>query len=149
MKGYSITLDTSGIEDRLQLPLIDDHHKIVATPLGDRLRVAGTAEFTGFDSTVTAGRIRLLLNQLNTLLPQHATALANTPRTDWACLRPMTPDGMPVIGPSPIENLWLNVGAGHMGWTLSAGAGRLLADLIAKRPTAPEMAAFGLTRSSR
>lgn len=147
VKGYSITLDTSGIEGRLRLPLIDDHHKIVATPLGDRLRVAGTAEFTGFDSTVRPGRIRLLLNQLDTLLPQHAATFVNAPRTDWACLRPMTPDGMPIIGPSPIGNLWLNVGAGHMGWTLAAGAGRLLADLIAVRPTALAAGAFGLTRS--
>lgn len=146
VKGYSLTLDVSAVEGRLRLPLIDDHHKIVATPLGSRLRVAGTAEFTGADSSISSARISLLRSQLDSLLPQHAATFASAPSTEWACLRPMTPDGVPVIGASPIENLWLNVGAGHMGWTVSAGAGRLLADMIAARPSELETTAFGWER---
>ena len=146
VKGYSLTLDVGAMEQRLRLPLIDDHHKIVATPLGERLRVAGTAEFTGFDSRINAARIQLLRKQLTTLLPQYAQAFAQAATTEWACLRPMTPDGVPIIGPSPISNLWFNVGAGHMGWTLAAGAGRLLADMIAARPLGTDAAAFALDR---
>lgn len=130
VKGYSITLDTRGLDGLPRLPLIDDHHKIVATPLGTRLRLAGTAEFAGFEHRLNRRRIQLLLAQLQTLLPQRSTELARAPRTEWACLRPMTPDGVPIIGPSRFRNLWLNTGAGHMGWTIAAGAGRVLTDLI-------------------
>lgn len=139
VKGYSVTIDTGGIDGLPRLPLIDDRHKIVATPLGTRLRVAGTAEFTGFDTRVNPRRIALLLTELKAILPQRGDALATAPRTDWACLRPMTPDGVPIIGPTRFDNLWLNTGAGHMGWTLAAGAGRLLADLLGRRQ--PELAA--------
>lgn len=148
VKGYSITIDGAGIEGLPRLPLIDDYHKVVLTPLGPRLRMAGTAEFTGFDTRVNARRIALLLRQLGELLPAQHAALSAAPRTDWACLRPMTPDGVPIIGPTPIENLWLNVGAGHMGWTLAAGLGKLLADLMAGRRPALEAAQYRLGRRS-
>lgn len=136
VKGYSITIDGRGLDGLPRLPLIDDRHKVVATPLGQRLRVAGTAEFAGHDTAIRPRRIQLLLTQLGALLPQQAAMLAAAPRRDWACLRPMTPDGVPVIGASGLDNLWLNVGAGHMGWTFAAGMGRMLADLLAGRPTA-------------
>lgn len=133
VKGYSITLDTHGLAGLPRLPLIDDHHKIVATPLGSRLRLAGTAEFAGFDERVNPRRIQLLLAQLQTLLPERSQELAQAARTDWACLRPMSPDGVPIIGPTRWRNLWLNTGAGHMGWTIAAGAARLLVDLMSGR----------------
>jgi D-amino-acid dehydrogenase len=148
VKGYSVTIDGRGIDGLPRLPLIDDRHKVVATPLGERLRAAGTAEFTGFDTSINERRIQLLLAQLGAILPQHAARLPTAPRTDWACLRAMTPDGVPIIGPSPIENLWLNVGAGHMGWTLAAGMGRLLADLLAGRPPALASAPYSFERLS-
>ena len=136
VKGYSVTLDNHALDTPLRLPLIDDFHKVVATPLGSRLRVAGTAEFTGLDRSITPARIQLLLRQLGILLPQQRAPLADLPRTEWACLRAMTPDGVPIIGRTPLENVWLNVGAGHMGWTFAAGMGRLLSDLIVGRKPA-------------
>jgi D-amino-acid dehydrogenase len=148
VKGYSITIDGRGIDGLPRLPLIDDRHKIVATPLGTRLRVAGTAEFTGFDRSINARRIQLLLTELGAILPERSAALAAAPRTDWACLRAMTPDGVPIIGTSPIDNLWLNVGAGHMGWTFAAGMGRLLADLLAGRQPALAADDYRLARRS-
>jgi D-amino-acid dehydrogenase len=138
VKGYSITLHTRGLTGLPRLPLIDDLHKVVATPLGDRLRVAGTAEFTGYDTSINPRRIQLLLSQLGGLLPEQRATLAKVERTDWACLRPMTPDGVPIIGPSTIDNLWLNLGAGHLGWTFATGMGRMLADMLAGRK--PELA---------
>ena len=148
VKGYSITVEGRGIEGLPRLPLIDDLHKVVLTPLGARLRMAGTAEFTGFDTSVNPRRVALLLEQLGGLLPAHKEALIAAPRTDWACLRPMTPDGVPIVGPSGIENLWLNVGAGHMGWTFAAGLGRMLADQVAGRATALDAGAYALQRLS-
>lgn len=133
VKGYSITIDGHGIDGLPRLPLIDDHHKVVLTPLGQRLRMAGTAEFTGFDTAVNPRRIDLLLRQLGRLLPERQAQLASAPRTDWACLRPMTPDGVPILGPSPIGNLWFALGGGHMGWTLAAAMGKLVTDMLAGR----------------
>lgn len=148
VKGYSITIDGGGIADLPRLPLIDDRHKIVVTPLGNRLRVAGTAEFTGYDTSVNQRRIRLLLDQVAAILPQRAEQLTAAPRTEWACLRAMTPDGVPIVGPSRIENLWLNVGAGHMGWTLAAGMGRLLADALTGNRSAIDSAVYQVGRST-
>lgn len=148
VKGYSITVDGHGVDGLPRLPLIDDFHKIVLTPLGERLRLAGTAEFAGFNTMVNPRRVQLLLRQLGALLPARHEALAAAPRTQWACLRPMSPDGVPIVGESWLENLWLNVGAGHMGWTLAAGMGKLLADLIAGRPPAVEPGDYALSRPS-
>lgn len=130
VKGYSVTVDGSAVPGLPTVPIIDDHHKVVLTRLGERLRAAGTAEFTGLDTTINAGRIDLLMHQIGAILPEASARLRTAPRSDWACLRAMTPDGPPIIGPSPIEGLWLNVGAGHMGWTFAAGMSRLLTDMI-------------------
>lgn len=146
VKGYSITIDTQGIGGLPRLPLIDDHHKIVATPLGSRLRLAGTAEFAGYDTSLNPRRLALLLNQLRQLLPLHSDHLAAAPRTEWACLRPMTPDGAPIIGPTAVQNLWLNTGAGHMGWTIAAGAGRLLTAMLQGQQPELPIADYALAR---
>lgn len=142
VKGYSITLDVRGIDGLPRLPLIDDARKIVVTPLGARLRLAGTAEFAGFDDRIQPRRVRLLIAQLRELLPQREHELAAAPSSAWACLRPMSPDGVPIIGPTRFRNLWLNTGAGHMGWTIAAGAGRLLCDLMSGRQPALSPAAY-------
>lgn len=130
VKGYSVTVDGADVPGLPTLPLIDDHHKVVLTRLGSRLRAAGTAEFTGLDTTVNAGRIELLMHQMSAILPEAGARLHTASRSEWACLRAMTPDGPPIIGPGPLDGLWLNVGAGHMGWTYAAGMGRVLADQL-------------------
>lgn len=130
VKGYSVTVDGDNVDGLPTLPLIDDHHKVVLTRLGNRLRAAGTAEFTGLDTTINSARIELLMHQMGAILPESGAALRAAPRSEWACLRAMTPDGPPIIGASRVRGLWLNVGAGHMGWTFAAGMGRLLADQL-------------------
>ncbi|MBA1146456.1 FAD-dependent oxidoreductase [Ectothiorhodospiraceae bacterium WFHF3C12] len=133
VKGYSVTVDGAGLDELPRLPLIDDHHKVVLTRLGERLRAAGTAEFTGLDTAINRERIQLLMHQLGAILPGLRDPLFAAPRSEWACLRAMTPDGPPIVGRTRVDNLWVNVGAGHMGWTFAAGMGALLADLLTGR----------------
>jgi len=148
VKGYSVTIDGTALSGLPRLPLIDDGHKVVMTPLGDRLRAAGTAEFTGVDTRVNGKRIELLLRQMGAALPGLRERLLAAPRTEWACLRAMTPDGPPMVGRSRLDNLWLNVGAGHMGWTFAAGMGRMLTDLMAGRSPDLDPAAYRPDRFS-
>ena len=102
--------------------------------LGTRLRCAGTAELTGFDTSINEGRCAAIVERLRELFP--ALARAGTAEC-WAGLRPATPSNVPVIGRTRVENLYLNTGHGTLGWTLAAGSGRALADLVGgRRPEA-------------
>ncbi len=130
-KGYSLTLPRVGTAPTPQLPVVDTSLHMAVVPVGaDRLRVAGTAEFTGFDTTINPARTANLLRLLQQLYPELATALAGVDPSPWTGLRAMCPDGVPLIGPSGLERLWINTGHGHVGWTLAAGSGQLAADLI-------------------
>ncbi len=130
VKGYSITL---AIKDAARAPVAtlgDATYKTGITRLGDRIRVAGTAELAGFSKTLREERRQALLNVVNTLFP----GAADTRETHfWTGLRPMTPDGTPVVGATPIGNLWLNTGHGTLGWTMACGSGALVADLVSGR----------------
>jgi D-amino-acid dehydrogenase len=138
-KGYSVTIPVNGHRGAPTVSLIDDEFKMVYSRLGDRLRVAGTAEFIGYDARVTDRRARFLLRKAVELFPDCGAV----ERAEfWAGLRPSTPDGVPVIGRSPLPNLYLNTGHGTLGWTMAAGSGRVLADLILGRP--PEVSLDGL-----
>ena len=97
-------------------------------PLGNRLRVAGTAEFTGHDLALNARRGAKLIESLLELFPDLPDLAAGE---HWTGLRPTTPDGIPVLGRTPIRNLSVNLGHGHLGWTLAAGSGRAVADSVA------------------
>jgi D-amino-acid dehydrogenase len=131
VKGYSITVPCA--DERLGpcRPVTDDTLHIAVTPFGDRLRVAGTAEFTGLDHSVGEPRIRNLRRMFETMFPDCAATVA--PDTDlrpWSGLRPMSVDGVPVLGVTPLANLFLNTGHGHLGWTMAAGSGRAVARLV-------------------
>jgi len=126
VKGYSITVPALPGAPRINLT--DTHHKIVFTRLGDRLRVAGLMEFAGWDREISRPRIARLLRLAEQLLPQAGDY--RRLQASWAGLRPMTPDGVPVIGPTPWGNFWLNIGHGMLGSTLAFGSARLIADLI-------------------
>lgn len=129
VKGYSITVDLTDEASRTAAPwmsLLDDDAKIVTSRLGaDRFRVAGTAEFAGFNRDIRAERIAPLV----TWCERHFPAMRTEHVTPWAGLRPMMPNMMPKVGPGRAPGVYYNTGHGHLGWTLSAAT----ADMIAAR----------------
>ncbi len=132
LKGYSITIPLSpqAAAAAPSVSLTDEAHKLVISRLGDRLRCAGTAELTGYDTSVNEVRCAAILKRIERLFP----ALAGAGEVEyWAGLRPATPNNVPLIGRTRYENLFLNTGHGTLGWTLAAGSGRALADLVSGR----------------
>jgi D-amino-acid dehydrogenase len=132
LKGYSITipLQADVAAAAPSVSLTDEAHKLVISRFGDRLRCAGTAELTGYDTSVNEVRCAAILKRIEQLFPALAGA-AEVQR--WAGLRPATPNNVPVIGRTRLANLYLNTGHGTLGWTLAAGSGRALADLVSGR----------------
>jgi len=122
--------------------LTDDGHKIVISRLGQTLRVAGTAEFNGYDTSVNQVRCAALRRRIGEIFPELA-AVGELDR--WAGLRPATPGNVPLIGDlsgAGLAGLWLNTGHGTLGWTLACGSGRLLADLVAGRDPGLDAASY-------
>ena len=108
--------------------------------MGDKLRLTATADFAGYDTGYEAKDFAPMLRVARELFPN---AGAFDRPSHWACLRPMTPDGPPIIGGTRYQNLWINTGQGHMGWTMACGSGRIVADLIGGRT--PDLPLGGLT----
>lgn len=136
LKGYSITLPLPpGVAQAAPtVSLTDEAHKLVMSRYDDRLRCAGTAELTGYDTSVNRARCEAIVRRVRELFP--ALADSGEPQL-WVGLRPATPSNVPVIGRTRRANLFLNTGHGTLGWTLAAGSGRALADLVSGR--APEV----------
>lgn len=136
VKGYSITVNLPDAASQAAAPtvsLLDDATKLVTSRLGvDRLRVAGTAEFNGYDKDIRADRIRPLVDWVQQCFPGVNTRQV----VPWAGLRPMLPDMMPRVGPGRRPNVFYNTGHGHLGWTLSAVTAQMVADAI-DRAAAP------------
>ena len=132
LKGYSITvpLDGAAAGAAPTVSLTDEAHKIVISRLGDRLRAAGTAELTGYDTSLNEVRAHAILERLRFLFPGIGAPRAVEP---WAGLRPATPSNVPLIGRTRLKNLFLNTGHGTLGWTLACGSGRALADIVSGR----------------
>lgn len=129
VKGYSITvaLDYASQAAAPTVSLLDDATKIVTSRLGpDRFRVAGTAEFGGFDRDIRAERIRPLVDWVNACFPGVSTRQV----TPWAGLRPMMPDLMPRVGPGRAPRVFYNTGHGHLGWTLSAVTAQTIGEQV-------------------
>ena len=143
VKGYSITLPVLNNEDAPQSTIIDDTFKIGITRLGNNIRVAGTAHITGYNLELREKSLSLLKYGLNRLFP-YATGECDDMKF-WAGLRPNTPDGPPIIGSTPYSNLYLNTGHGTLGWTMSLGSGKLLADIISG--IEPEISSEGIDMS--
>lgn len=143
VKGYSITVmlnDEASQAAAPQVSLLDDETKLVTSRLGaDRFRVAGTAEFNGFNLDIRADRIRPLIDWVNQCFPGVSTRRVEP----WAGLRPMMPDMLPRVGPGRAPNVFYNTGHGHLGWTLSAITAHQLAGHVAqwKAGRRPSMAA--------
>lgn len=147
-KGYSVTIDAAPFGDAApKLPVIDEAMHAGVSPLGDRLRLVGTAEFTGRDTRIRAERIDNLFALLERLFPEHAPRIDRGSAVPWAGLRPMTADGVPIVGASGMDGLWLNCGHGPLGWTLGPGSSRLLADLIERRTPAIDAASYSPERN--
>jgi len=143
-KGYSITIPLSAGAPAPAVSLTDDGAKVVISRLGRRLRVAGTAEFSGYDTGINPRRIDPLLRRVRQVFPRlEFRADAVEP---WTGLRPATPGNLPLIGPTRIDGLFVNSGHGTLGWTLAVGSGRLLADLVAGRAGALDPAPYRLLR---
>ncbi|MFV0284017.1 MAG: D-amino acid dehydrogenase [Castellaniella sp.] len=129
-KGYSATFSLRDPEAAPTVSLIDQEAKIVFSRLGDRLRMAGTAEIGGYARVLDTGRCNQLVEHARALFPS-ALDFANV--QFWSGLRPATPSNVPLIGRTRIRNLYLNTGHGSLGWTMGAGSGRVLADLVSGR----------------
>ena len=143
VKGYSLTVP---ITDQAAAPvstIMDETYKVAITRFEDRIRVGGMAELAGFDLTLNPRRRETLEMVVGDLFP-HGGNIPDA--TFWTGLRPMTPDGTPVIGATRYGNLWLNTGHGTLGWTMSCGSAQVLADLVARRAPAIRADDLGLCR---
>ena len=143
VKGYSITLPVLSNEDAPQSTIMDEKNKIAITRLGDRIRVAGMAHLTDFDKNLRTKSLDSLMSGLDLLFPKSYESSKET--NFWTGFRPSTPDGTPIIGPTPFNNLFLNTGHGTLGWTMSAGSGKLLANLVSGID--PEISTEGIDMS--
>ncbi|TFW18460.1 D-amino acid dehydrogenase [Massilia arenosa] len=139
VKGYSITVPITDAAGAPESTVMDETYKVAITRLGDRIRVGGTAELAGYDLTLRPARRETLEHSVNDLFPLGGDT---SKATFWCGLRPMTPDGTPVVGPTPYRNLFLNTGHGTLGWTMACGSGRVLADMLSGRQ--PEISLDGL-----
>lgn len=127
-KGYSMTIPTNGTNMAPVTSLTDDEYKLVYSNYGDRLRVAGTAELSGYSRNLNHRRCEAIRNNVRKLFPN---AGKFEQATFWSGLRPTTPSNMPYVGRTRYNNLWLNTGHGTLGWTLGAGSGSRIANMIA------------------
>lgn len=140
VKGYAMTAPVAGRNNPPSIGGVDEETLVAYAPYGDRVRVTATAEFSGYDRSHRPEDFRTMLATMQTLFPDGA----DWQRAEfWAGLRPMTPQGTPILGPSRLANLWFNTGQGHMGWTMSHGAARITADLIAGK--SPRISLEGMT----
>jgi D-amino-acid dehydrogenase len=140
VKGYSLTLPITDPAGAPESTIMDETFKVAVTRLGDRIRVGGTAELSGYNLNLREGRRETLRHVVSDLFPRGGDA---SQAEFWAGLRPMTPDGTPLLGATPYRNLYLSIGHGTLGWTMAAGSARVMADLISGRR--PEIDLSGLT----
>ncbi|WP_219210986.1 D-amino acid dehydrogenase [Variovorax boronicumulans] len=140
VKGYSITVPITDAAGAPESTVMDETHKVAVTRLGERIRVGGTAELAGYTLKLHEARRQTLEHVVTDLFPQGG----DVSRAEfWCGLRPMTPDGTPIVGATRWPNLFLATGHGTLGWTMAAGTGRMLADVISGRT--PDIDLDGLT----
>ncbi len=142
VKGYSLTMPLTDASLAPQSTVLDETYKIALTRLGDRLRVGGMAELAGFDLRLNPRRRATLEKVTRELFPGGDLAQAQF----WTGLRPMTPDGTPLVGATPLAGLYLNTGHGTLGWTMACGSAQLLADVISGRQPAIRTEGLDMSR---
>ena len=139
-KGYSATVPLSATAVAPTVSLTDDEHRLVFSRLGNRLRIAGTAEFNGYNLDLNPVRCTALLQRTRQFFP--ALEAAGEPQF-WCGLRPSTPSNVPCIGRTRYPDLWLNTGHGTLGWTMACGSAAALADMMSDRRPAPDFPFLG------
>jgi D-amino-acid dehydrogenase len=143
VKGYSITVPITEASGAPESTVMDESHKVAVTRLGERIRVGGTAELAGYTLRLHDARRQTLEHVVTDLFPHGG----DVSRAEfWCGLRPMTPDGTPVIGATRLPNLFLATGHGTLGWTMAAGTGRVMADVISGRTPGIDMSGLTLDR---
>jgi D-amino-acid dehydrogenase len=140
VKGYSVTLPIEGSNLAPTHSGVDENNLVAFARFGDRLRLTATAEFAGYDTSHRPSDFATMLKAAKDLFPQGGNY---EKPLYWAGLRPMTPENTPIISPTRYGNLFVNAGQGHMGWTMSCGSAKVLADLVAGRR--PEIDLAGMT----
>nr|WP_249154112.1 D-amino acid dehydrogenase [Bradyrhizobium diazoefficiens] len=143
VKGYSITVPIKDASGAPESTVMDESYKVAITRLGNRIRVGGTAEISGYSDKLYDARRATLDHSLTDLFPRGGDL---SKATFWSGLRPMTPDGPPVIGPTQYGNLHLNTGHGTLGWTMSCGSGRVLADTLSGKKPDIDVSALSVER---
>jgi D-amino-acid dehydrogenase len=143
VKGYSITVPVTDPAGAPESTIMDETHKVAVTRLGDRIRVGGTAELAGYDERLRPARRATLAHVVSDLFPRGGDVAK---ASFWCGLRPMTPDGPPIVGPTKVDGLLLATGHGTLGWTMAAGTGRVVADLVAGRRPDIDIAGLGVDR---
>jgi len=143
VKGYSITVPITDASGSPESTVMDETHKVAVTRLGDRIRVGGTAELAGYTLKLHDARRQTLEHVVTDLFPRGG----DVSRAEfWCGLRPMTPDGTPVVGATRLPNLYLATGHGTLGWTMAAGTGRVMADIISGRTPGIDMSGLTVDR---
>ncbi len=143
VKGYSITVPITDATGAPESTVMDETHKVAVTRLGDRIRVGGTAELAGYSLALREPRRATLEHVVTDLFPRGGDV---SRASFWCGLRPMTPDGTPIVGPTPVPNLLLATGHGTLGWTMAAGTGRVIADLVSGRQPDIDVTALAMSR---
>jgi D-amino-acid dehydrogenase len=133
LKGYSLTIPIADEQGAPVSTILDETYKIAITRFDQRIRVGGMAEIVGFNTELLQPRRETLEMVVRDLYPRGGHV---EQATFWTGLRPMTPDGTPIVGRTPFKNLWLNTGHGTLGWTMACGSGQMLSDLISGRTPA-------------
>ena len=143
LKGYSLTIPIAEESGAPMSTVLDETYKIAITRFDSRIRVGGMAEIVGFNTALLQPRRETLEMVVRDLYPRGGHV---EQATFWTGLRPMTPDGTPIVGRTPYKNLWLNTGHGTLGWTMACGSGQLISDLISGRTPAIPFDDLGVTR---
>ncbi|ECY6036266.1 FAD-dependent oxidoreductase, partial [Salmonella enterica subsp. enterica serovar Enteritidis] len=133
LKGYSLTIPIVEPDGAPVSTILDETYKIAITRFDKRIRVGGMAEIVGFNTDLLQPRRETLEMVVRDLFPRGGHI---EQATFWTGLRPMTPDGTPVVGRTRYKNLWLNTGHGTLGWTMACGSGQLLSDILSGRTPA-------------
>ncbi|MGL6155291.1 MAG: D-amino acid dehydrogenase, partial [Ralstonia mannitolilytica] len=133
LKGFSITVPMTDAEKSPVSTILDETYKVAVTRFDSRIRVGGMAQIVGYDKRLDPGKRKTLEFVVNDLFPGAGDV---SQASFWTGLRPMTPDGTPIVGQTPVRGLWLNTGHGTLGWTMACGSGKLLSDLVSGRSPA-------------
>ncbi len=131
VKGYSVTVPANDLATAPRIGGVDEENLLAYCPMGERLRLTATAEIAGYSTRHQPSDFNVMLARARELFGER---LGTSGIEYWAGLRPMTPTGLPIVDRSPIDNLFLNTGHGHMGWTMANGCARMAADLVGQKP---------------